>query len=202
VSKAGIITTVAGSGEAGQGGDGGAATDAKLIGPTAAVPTPDGGFLLGSYSTSTTDLVVRKVTASGTIKTVAGTTTAKPNPKCSFKSAVLGKAKKKPAIKAKIVCNQGAKATVKGTIKHTLKLKGKTVTRKRKIAAVTKSVLAGRIVTFTLKLPKAAIEGLKRGDRESAKLKLTARNANGPALPATRTIKKLKLPKKPASSAR
>ncbi|MEA2388072.1 MAG: hypothetical protein QOG41_845, partial [Thermoleophilaceae bacterium] len=55
-----------------------------------------------------------------------------------------------------------------------------------------------KVVTATLDLPKSAVTGLKKGDKESAALTLNASNANGDALPATRAIKKLKLPKQPA----
>jgi hypothetical protein len=65
----GIIATVAGTGEAGFSGDGGAAASARLSSPTAVAPTGDGGFLIADRGNRR----VRKVSASGTIATVAGT---------------------------------------------------------------------------------------------------------------------------------
>lgn len=69
--KTGIITTVAGNHTAGYSGDGGAATSAALNGPQSVHALPGGGFLIGDTGNN----VVRKVDASGTITTVAGTGT-------------------------------------------------------------------------------------------------------------------------------
>ena len=69
VSPAGTITTVAGT-TFGLTGDGGAATAAKLGVPYGVAVTADGGFLIADTSNSR----VRKVSATGTITTVAGTT--------------------------------------------------------------------------------------------------------------------------------
>ena len=66
VSAAGQITTVAGDGTFGYGGDNGPATSAKLALPTAISPTPD-GFLIADSDNSR----VRAVSA-GKITTVAG----------------------------------------------------------------------------------------------------------------------------------
>jgi hypothetical protein len=68
ISPGGIITTVAGTGTAGFSGDGGAATKARLNGPTDVDATPDGGFLIADLGNRR----VRKVSAAGTIATVAG----------------------------------------------------------------------------------------------------------------------------------
>ncbi len=79
VSPGGTLTTVAGNGTPGFGGDGGQATAAQLYQPTAAVPTADGGFLLADMG----NCVVRKVTAGGVITTVAGISpTAGPTRHC------------------------------------------------------------------------------------------------------------------------
>jgi len=67
VSPQGIISTVAGTGEAGFSGDGGAATAARLNQPTGV--TVDAGNL---YIAERGGNRVRKVTASGIISTVAG----------------------------------------------------------------------------------------------------------------------------------
>jgi hypothetical protein len=210
VDSAGKISTVAGSGEVGQGGDGASAKTAELVGPTAAVPTPDGGFLLGSYSATKTDLAVRKVTATGVIGTVAGVNPEgkpppdpkpqpKPKPKCVFKTAKLKVVKKKPKIKVTLTCDRAATAKVGGKVKRTIKQKGKpTKTKTYKLKAKSASAAAAKVVTVTLGLPKGAVEGLKKGDKESAALTLTGTNANGAGPTATRTIKKLKLPKPPA----
>lgn len=73
VSPSGTISTVAGNGQTGIGGNGGSATSSPLTAPSAAVPLAGGGFLIGSYSgTSDNYAVVRDVSASGTISTVAG----------------------------------------------------------------------------------------------------------------------------------
>lgn len=70
VSAAGIITTVAGDGTAGLGGDNGPATAAQLDKPAAVAATADGGFLIADFNNHR----IRKVDAGGTIFTVAGTT--------------------------------------------------------------------------------------------------------------------------------
>ncbi len=78
VDAAGNISTVAGNGTAGHTGDNGPATQAEINEPTDAVPTPDGGFLIAdSALQSNSDVVrtIRKVSASGTITTVAGGST-------------------------------------------------------------------------------------------------------------------------------
>jgi hypothetical protein len=197
----GTITTIAGSGQVGEKGDGGSAKSAQLIGPTAAVPTPDGGFLLGSFSTTNKDLAVRKVTASGVIGTVAGVNpNGKPpppvKPKCSIKSAALKVVKKKPTIQVSFSCTQGVTAKVGGTITRTVKQKGKpTKTKMLAIKVLTISAPASKVVVVTLALPKDAVTGLKKGDKESAVLTLSAKNANGSANSVSATIKKLKLKK-------
>jgi len=68
VTPGGTISTVAGSGVAGYSGDGAAATSAKLNGP-AAVAVDSAGAL---YIADAGNNVIRKVTAAGTISTVAG----------------------------------------------------------------------------------------------------------------------------------
>ena len=71
VSAAGTITRVAGTGTPGNTGDDGPATDAQLNTPFGVAVTADGGFLFADTSNN----VVRKVSAAGTITTVAGTGT-------------------------------------------------------------------------------------------------------------------------------
>jgi hypothetical protein len=68
----GIIGTVAGTGTAGFSGDGGAATSARLNAPTDVEPSADGGFLIADLGNRR----VRRVSADGTISTVAGTGTS------------------------------------------------------------------------------------------------------------------------------
>ncbi len=65
----GTITTVAGTGVAAYGGDGGPATAAQLWSPFAVEPTANGGFLISDIA----NLRIRKVSPDGTITTVAGT---------------------------------------------------------------------------------------------------------------------------------
>jgi uncharacterized protein (TIGR03437 family) len=69
VSASGVITTVAGNGTAGSSGDGGAAAQAELKEPTHVVVDRGGNLYISDYG----DNVVRKVTPTGTIGTVAGT---------------------------------------------------------------------------------------------------------------------------------
>lgn len=69
VAPDGTISTVAGSGNCNYAGDGGAATAADLSDPRAAMPTPDGGFLIADSG----NRVIRSVAPDGTISTVAGT---------------------------------------------------------------------------------------------------------------------------------
>ena len=69
VSAAGVITRVAGTGTAGFSGDGGAAANAQLNTPVGVSTTADGGFLIGDSLNGR----VRKVSADGTIATIAGT---------------------------------------------------------------------------------------------------------------------------------
>jgi hypothetical protein len=64
----GVITTVAGTGTAGDGGLGLAASLTELNAPTAVAPTRDGGFLIADYGNDK----IRKVSSLGLINTVAG----------------------------------------------------------------------------------------------------------------------------------
>jgi len=68
VDTKGVITTVAGTGKQGSGGDGGPATSASLSGPLCLAVAPDGSLLIGDAGNFT----VRKVSG-GTITTIAGT---------------------------------------------------------------------------------------------------------------------------------
>ena len=72
VATSGIITTVAGTGDASTSGDSGKATSASIHEP-AAVAVDDSGNL---YIAEQLGNVVRKVTTAGIIRTVAGTRTA------------------------------------------------------------------------------------------------------------------------------
>jgi sugar lactone lactonase YvrE len=68
VTAAGIISTVAGNGTYGFGGDGGPATSAQLAFPSGVAVDPSGNlFIADSYNNR-----IRKVTAAGIISTVAG----------------------------------------------------------------------------------------------------------------------------------
>lgn len=64
----GVITTVAGSGHGGFGGDGGPATHALLNNPWSATPSPKGGFYIADQNNHR----VRLVDAHGDISTLAG----------------------------------------------------------------------------------------------------------------------------------
>src|SRR4029079_1934261 len=68
VSASGVITRVAGTGTAGNSGDGGPATDAQLRGPTDVAVTADGGFLIADFQNN----MVRKVAAGRVSNPVAG----------------------------------------------------------------------------------------------------------------------------------
>jgi hypothetical protein len=72
VSAEGTITTVAGTGVSGFSGDGGPAIGARIAAPYNTAPLPDGGFLIAD----TANQRVRRVSASGTITTVAGSGSA------------------------------------------------------------------------------------------------------------------------------
>ncbi len=72
VSATGIITTVAGTGTAGDTGNGGPATKAELNEPDWVALIPGGGYLISEYA----GMVIRKVSAKGIISTVAGDGTA------------------------------------------------------------------------------------------------------------------------------
>ena len=71
VNPSGIITTIAGTGTTGYSGDGGAATAARLNSPTGIAFDAAGNLYIAEY----TNCVIRKVTLSGIISTVAGTGT-------------------------------------------------------------------------------------------------------------------------------
>ena len=68
ISTSGVITTAAGNGNCCYGGDGGPATRAQLYLPTGVAVDAAGDLLIADYYNGR----VRKVTASGTITTVAG----------------------------------------------------------------------------------------------------------------------------------
>jgi uncharacterized protein (TIGR03437 family) len=72
VDTSGNISTVAGNGTAGYSGDGAAATSAELSDPESVAVDSSGNL----YIADTGNSVVRKVTSSGTISTIAGNTTA------------------------------------------------------------------------------------------------------------------------------
>ena len=68
VSPDGVITTIAGTGQAGFGGDGGPATNALLNGPTGITVGPDGSLYIAEFYNGR----IRKVATNGTISTIAG----------------------------------------------------------------------------------------------------------------------------------
>jgi hypothetical protein len=68
VTSDGKITTLAGTGEYGYGGDGGPATAAKLASPNDVLPAKDGDFLIAD----TFNGRIRRVSPDGVISTVAG----------------------------------------------------------------------------------------------------------------------------------
>jgi uncharacterized protein (TIGR03437 family) len=69
VTTGGTISTVAGNGTGGFTGDGSAATSAELFNPSGVAVDASGNL----YISDTSNCVIRKVTASGTISTIAGT---------------------------------------------------------------------------------------------------------------------------------
>ena len=69
ITKAGVITTIAGTGAAGYAGDGGSATRAQLNHPEGLAFDAAGNL----YIADTANNVIRRVTTSGVISTVAGT---------------------------------------------------------------------------------------------------------------------------------
>jgi uncharacterized protein (TIGR03437 family) len=68
VTPGGSVTTAAGNGSPGFGGDGGSATSAQLYTPTGVAVDANGNLYIADYQNHR----VRKVTAGGTISTVAG----------------------------------------------------------------------------------------------------------------------------------
>lgn len=69
VSPDGVISTIAGNGVYGFGGDGGPATSAQLAGPSSIALAPDGSVYIADYGNAR----IRRVTPDGKISTVAGT---------------------------------------------------------------------------------------------------------------------------------
>jgi len=72
IDSAGVLTTVAGTGEEGFSGDGGPATSAAIATPTGVSVTEDGSVYIADYG----NFRVREVAKDGTISTVAGSGTA------------------------------------------------------------------------------------------------------------------------------
>jgi hypothetical protein len=68
VSPSGVVTTIAGNGTAGFGGDNGPATSAMLNAPNGLAEMPDGSILIADSNNNR----VRRVSPGGTITTVAG----------------------------------------------------------------------------------------------------------------------------------
>ena len=69
IDRNGIITTVVGTGTPGYSGDGGPATQAQINGPRSVITNPDGSL----YISEEWNHVIRRVDASGSIRTYAGT---------------------------------------------------------------------------------------------------------------------------------
>ena len=63
----GVITTIAGNGIAGYGGDGGLAKNAQVVGPTALAADPNGNLYIGGISANR----LRQI-AGGSISTIGG----------------------------------------------------------------------------------------------------------------------------------
>lgn len=72
VAAGGTVTTVAGNGTSGYTGDSGSATSAEISSPEGAAVDSSGNL----YIADTTNSVVRKVSTSGTITTIAGSSTS------------------------------------------------------------------------------------------------------------------------------
>jgi NHL repeat-containing protein len=72
IAATGDISTVAGTGTAGFGGDNGPATAAQIRTPTAVAGTADGGYVFSDQGNS----LVRRVSPSGVVTTIAGNGTA------------------------------------------------------------------------------------------------------------------------------
>ena len=72
IDQAGMITTIAGTGERGYAGDGGPAVEAQLLAPSAVALDASGSLYIAEVAGHR----VRKIDTTGTISTVAGTGTA------------------------------------------------------------------------------------------------------------------------------
>ena len=155
---------------------------------TAAIPTPDGGFLATSGSST-----VEHVSSNGAITTVAGGHSSPPLPRCSLNvtstriALKQHKAKKHhpspPVGKLQLSarCNEAARVSVAGTLtEKTVKRKhGKPVTHSFRLGPVSASAKANRKVALLVKLPSGALTGLAHKLPESAKLTLTAQASSG-----------------------
>jgi len=122
-----------------------------------------------------------------------------PLPSCTLKvqsshvATNATKHRKATAGKLKLIahCTQ----TVHGKLTGTIKAKhGKSKKKSFKPGAVSATLGAGKSVTLTVSLPKAAFIALAGGASESASFSLTATDANGSAH-ASATITRLKLKK-------
>jgi hypothetical protein len=104
-------------------------------------------------------------------------------PSCSLSvvsnKIALRRRRKSPPVDMLAVavkCNQAASARVSGALTEHL---GRKHSKRFKLGPLTAAVPAGVEHTVDLKLPAAAIKGLKHGRKESASLALAASDANG-----------------------
>ena len=155
---------------------------------TAAIPTPDGGFLATSGNST-----VEHVSSTGAVTTVAGGHSKPSPPRCSLTvtstriALKQHKTKKHHAgapvgkLQLSARCNEAARISVGGTLtEKTGKRKhGKSVTRSFRLGPVSASVKANHKVSLLVKLPSGAVTGLARKLPESAKLTLTAQASSG-----------------------
>src|SRR5207302_10433178 len=115
---------------------------------------------------------------------------AKPcvRPKCKLKPKSSKVVVTNGAIKLRARCNQKVSLTLGGTVK--VEQNGKT--KSLALGPVTRKLKRKVAKTLKLKLPNAALQALANGAKESARFKLTAKNAQGATGTAKAKIKRLR----------
>jgi Tol biopolymer transport system component len=175
-----------GGGGSGGGGTGGGGTGGGGTGTSGV-----GGVGTAKGSARGADQPSCTLTAGGTRVAARG----------AAQSAKRKKKQAKGVLQLTARCSQAANVTVTGLLTEVIKKKRKKRGKSKRsrpktlrVAAVGGSADAGKLVTLTVRLPRAALSALKQGARESLAFTLTATNANGTDT-ATAKIRRLTLVK-------